>query len=296
MSVLSCSVGTLMHTSFLSVDLADDIISLFFASSSRIFVLNWREGRIVVDIDGTQLSSRPSSFSLLSPRAYILSHRNGAGAIEIWGFEAGSAKSPTHRASLRFPDLYGLAELEHVTTISGPFCARPASGKPFSKSNESRLWAIALEYSGWNYSLFVHQRHLHTYVSNAGVFVVVAWEDWGPRHTRVLPGLGYRWLRYIHGERVVLPYDFFSPASLQVLNFGRPPGQVDVPTSQFTSEWHDEPSTIFEDSPFGYAVITSLPYRHTIRPVDEKHAVFLIDEDRVIGVNDEENQMTVYTF
>ncbi|KAJ7758892.1 hypothetical protein B0H14DRAFT_2975470 [Mycena olivaceomarginata] len=290
-------------TGYLFLDLADDVISLFF--DQHVVLLNWRKGLVVVDIDCSPLMSSPFSFSLLTPRAYILGYGGQAGTVEIWAFEGSQSNEPIHRATLRLPEHIDNHYL--VTQVhSGPFRANSTARRPFSKSNESRICVVSVDYG----DLIFHHRYLRSYLSNpcpAGA-IIVPWDEWGPRHARLLAPMPHRWFRYVHGERIVLPPDPGDPKLLQILDFStsasRPDVDIDLDhappptesTASFTTELHDKPSTLFDDLLVEGSVTTSLPYRLIARSVDEEHALFLIDEEQVIGVNDLESRMTVYTF
>ncbi|KAJ6558386.1 hypothetical protein B0H19DRAFT_1150954 [Mycena capillaripes] len=283
----------------LLVDLADDVISLFF--DQHVVILNWREGAVVVDFDCSNLVVfSPFSFNLLTSRSYILGCGGQSGKIEIWSFEAHDRNEPPIRmATLQLPehsDSHYIATQVH----SGPFRANPAARRPFSKSNEGRLCVISVDYG----VLFVHHRYLLKYLSNPKDGIIVPWDAWGPRNSRMLAPMPHRWFRYVHGERVVLPPCPENPRLLQILDFSmvgsRIPVNLDqaskLPTPHFSTELHTEPSTLDVDILVSKTVTTSLPYRKTMRYVDEEHGLYLIDEEQIIGVNHMESQMTVYTF
>ncbi|KAF7340857.1 hypothetical protein MSAN_02115200 [Mycena sanguinolenta] len=280
---------------YLLLDLADDIISMFF--DQHILLLNWRDGVVIKDIN----CSGPSRvhFSLLTPRAYLLGYGGANGKIEVWSFESVDGAEPIHKATLQLPELDSnyLAMQMH----SGPFRAKPSTKRPFSKTNESRVCVVSVDYG----DLIVHHRYLHKYLSsNSDAAVIVPWDDWGPRHSRLLPPMLHRWFRYVHGERVVLPPDPENPNILQILDFStsattsRPLASSErTPTDpRFTTELYSGPSTLFDTALVEKSATTSLPYRKISRYTDEEHALFLIDEEQIIGVNDLESQMTVYTF
>ncbi|KAJ7664411.1 hypothetical protein DFH06DRAFT_323111 [Mycena polygramma] len=284
---------TSFATGFLLVDLAEDVISLYLDQS--LVILNWREGVVVLELD---CSRSMSSFSLLTPRAYILAYGGESAKIEIWSFKAnGRSDPPCHMVTLMFPET---VDSHYISTQvhSGPFRADPAARKPFSKCNEGRLCVISMDYG----DLFVHHRYLLKYLSNSNPQGTVSWDDWGPCHSRILPPMGRRWFRYVHGERVVLPPDPDNPRILQVLDFSMTATRPRVPLGQTppsphsTSELHTESSTLYDELLASKSVTTSLPYRDIVRYVDEEHAFYLIDEEQIIGVNDMESQMTVYTF
>jgi hypothetical protein len=109
---------------------------------------------------------------------------------------------------------------------------------------------------------------------------------------------------------------------VQILDFNIIPGRdgaaADTSSStRFATELHFGPSALPLDGIFKNPVVTSLPYRSTLRSLDEEYDVFLIDQDRILGMNivgantvsafyiqssvalmsvQEPCQMTVYTF
>ncbi|KAJ6535099.1 hypothetical protein B0H19DRAFT_437981 [Mycena capillaripes] len=132
---------------------------------------------------------------------------------------------------------------------------------------------------------------------------MVLWDDWGPQNTRMLPGRNHRWIRHVHGERVALPCQ--NPNSLELLDFGINPKRTSVkctpPSAGVNTELNLAPSTLGMSGIFRNVVTTSLPYRSTLRLLNEEFDVFLIDQDRIIGMNVSasgvpSHQMTVYTF
>ncbi|KAJ6463723.1 hypothetical protein C8R47DRAFT_1157253 [Mycena vitilis] len=178
---------TSFATGLLLVDLAEDVISLYLDQS--LVIVNWREGVVVLELD---CSMSMSSFSLLTPRSYILAYGGESAKIEIWSFEAdGRCDPPCHMATLMLPET---VESHYISTQvhSGSFRADPAARRPFSKCNEGRLCVISMDYG----DLFVHHRYMLKYLSNPQG--TVFWDDWGPRHSRLLPPMGRRWFRSVY--------------------------------------------------------------------------------------------------
>ncbi|KAJ6483007.1 hypothetical protein DFH09DRAFT_1378468 [Mycena vulgaris] len=276
----------------LSVELADDVFSLFFCHSGRIVLLNWREGIIIADVAETH-TAYSTSLSLLSPHAFLLANLIGSGQIEIWGFEGRESNTPTLSAVLKLPEMIEDQTILDLIPHSSPFRAAPAAGKLFSKSNESRLCVLLLEYSEDMYSLFIPHRYLRAQLSRRGE--VVPWDDWGPQHSRMLPGTDQEGFRYVHGERVVLPQTPAAPNLIQIVDFGMSASRPGV-NPESDSQVCREPSTISDGSVFKNAVTTCLPYRLITRPVPNAHIAFMIGEDQLIGVDELESEMTVYAF
>ncbi|KAJ6541986.1 hypothetical protein DFH09DRAFT_1368224 [Mycena vulgaris] len=276
----------------LSVELADDVLSLFFGDFGRIVLLNWREGIIIADIAETYIPYS-TSLSLLSSRAFLLAHPMGSGQIELWGFEGRESNAPALSAVFKLPEIIEDKTIVDLIAYSSPFRAAPAAGKPFSKSNESRLCVLSLEYSEDKYSLFIPHRYLQAQLTRRGE--VVPWDDWGPQHSRMLAGMNQGWLRYVHGERVVLPQTPAAPNLIQIVDFGMSASRPGV-NPESDSQVCREPSRIFDGSVFKNAVTTCLPYRLITRPVPTAHATFMICENQLIGVDELDSEMTVYAF
>ncbi|KAJ7753586.1 hypothetical protein DFH07DRAFT_921278 [Mycena maculata] len=280
----------------LSIQIADDVIALSFPDNNRLIILNWREGITLIDSSGIQSPLYVADFEFLSPRSYVLAFPSESGRIEIHMFEGGRADATTHVATLWLPALVDDRFITSLGIYSGPFCARPMPGRPYTTSNERRIYMFSMNYNNLEWSrLFVHYRTLQKYVSD---YVIeertdpldVPWNGWGPNNSRLMRGNDFRWLRHVHGERVVLP---ISPNRIQLLDFGVAPDRPDTvnppqvpgvvvhlqlePTP--FSESENPADEIFEDE-----VITSLPFRSTLRSMGE-FDVFLIDQDHIIGAN-----------
>ncbi|KAK7039348.1 F-box domain-containing protein [Favolaschia claudopus] len=289
------------------MQVADDVIGLLFrttgdlgAPSLRLILYNWREGFPLADL--TQFPGSVCDFALISPRAYILAcvshheyHLGGLGQIHIYTFQD-TPDPPRLVATLRLPLLHHSRSLDRIVAHSGPYCANPVSGALFSKSNEQRICVISLAYDRAEfYTVYVHHRCFEKYLKNDGPAPeVVLWDNWGPRNTRLLPGRHLFWLRYVHGERVVCPIDPDHPDRVEILDFGIIPTRPGFDKSTVV-----RPTTIVSpvDRPlFMNSVTTSLPFRRISRelPGDDPHVLFLLDQDRLIGVNEDVNQLTVY--
>ncbi|KAF7358540.1 F-box domain-containing protein [Mycena venus] len=256
-----------------------------------------------------------TEFHLLSSRSYIFacaSFEGGyeAGEIGIFTFEGDCTNSPILIANLELPDLNPGIYITNMIIQAGPFCANPISGTPFSKSNDNRIYMILLCYGTENWCrLFVHRRCFHSYVldvdhvrEKTGV-TAVPWREWGPQNSRLLPGQNHQWNRHVHGERVVLPC--VNRKIVQVLDFGIVPARADsdtvpVTSTVFSTELHLEPGPPWLDGIFRDTWTTALPYKSTLRALDEEYDLFLMDQDRIIGLRtsefDPSHRMTVYTF
>lgn len=97
-------------------------------------------------------------------------------------------------------------------------------------------------------------------------------------------------VRYVHGERVVCPVKTAHPKRVEIMDFGIIPSRLGLdeePIGPAVTELCTESSTIRSDgTAFKDDVTTSLPYRRISRELDKDHVLFLIDQDRIIGVNE----------
>ncbi|KAJ7629178.1 hypothetical protein DFH06DRAFT_722166 [Mycena polygramma] len=291
----------------LSIQIVDEVLGLFFPESEGLILFNWTDGNVIAAVD---LPTSVADFHFLSSRSYILAHacddEYTSGRLEIFTFGVDCLNSPTQIAVLELPKLVSNGSISSMTIEAGAFCAHPLPGTPFSKSNENRIYMILILYNDTWCRLFLHYRWLHQHVldhsrANKTEGESVLWDDWGPQNSRMLPGENHRWIRHIHGERVALP----SPThyAVQLLDFGIIPGHLDAspPSALVSTELHLEPSTLAEEGVFRNAVTTSLPYRSTLRSLEDEHDLFLIDQDRIMGLVVSEfgspvNQMIVYSF
>ncbi|KAJ7018350.1 hypothetical protein C8F04DRAFT_392359 [Mycena alexandri] len=306
----------------LSIGIANDVVGLFFPEPAKRILFNWRLGFIISDAVEPVLFPI-GDFHLLSPRSYILTRADEdetrSGQIEIFTFDGDSPNTPKHVATLELPEIAPHGFITSTTVQMGPFCAKPNPNTPFSKANEHRICMFLIRYNldVWA-RLFVHYRWLERYTlpsvrgDNGTEPIIVPWDEWGPLNSRMLSGDDHRWIRHVHGERAALPCE--NKHHLLVLDFGVIPRRADSlsllpsPESEssgsarsFATVLVVEPSTMpDEDAVFLEEVTTSLPYRWTFRSVEKKHDLFLIDEDRIIGMDLEDDttvrhEMTVYT-
>ncbi|KAJ7607788.1 hypothetical protein DFH06DRAFT_1066517 [Mycena polygramma] len=276
-----------------TIQVADDVIGIFLPRLGH-FIINWRTGVKIIEMVGPYLPSMFPDFHFLSPRSYIITHGGDeVVGIEVFTFDERRHNSPTKVAILLLPQMIPGRYVGIFRIQAGPFCANPIPGPPFSQSNESRIFIFLMSFlnSPDRYRMFVHYRSLYKYVQDYDTKpVVVPWAEWGPQHSRMLPSGNQTWNRHVHGERAALPCD--SSNVVQILDFGVIPGRFGP------AGLHTGPSTLPMDGVFQDAVVTSLPYRRTLRSLDEEHDMFLIDQDRIIGINVSDanfHQMTVYT-
>ncbi|PCH34839.1 hypothetical protein WOLCODRAFT_145533 [Wolfiporia cocos MD-104 SS10] len=297
------------------IQIVDDVIGIFsFFHSPGLVVWNWRTGKILVLCAGLDLPMGTWDFSFLSSRSYMLCSTAGAGAIELFSFEGDPpalqqdlSKRPAHVATLRLPPVKDGHEPHQFTTHSGPFVHSPTPGKPFELGPDSRIHLIALSYGdrGRRFHMFVHNRFLQSFVRRGPgpaddvQKVTREWPEWGPRNTRFLEhDVHFQWLRYVHGERVILP-PIMSPilprsprpeCTLCVIDFNVHPNRTDDPVPLHGADTPGvyeaslESSVVTADGIFEHNVVTHLPYAVITRPGRYRYSGFMIDDERIVGM------------
>ncbi|KAJ7214050.1 hypothetical protein GGX14DRAFT_542311 [Mycena pura] len=269
-----------------ALDLAGDILGIFYQLPGRLVLINWREGTVLMGIDNTFPPVGPFSFSLLSPRAYIIGYRGPLPKLEIWALEG---NLHIHTATLQLPEVEIGVQHWSFATRSVGFRVNPGDGRRFSKSNDERLFVVRF----LSYRLFVHLRYLLRYLSNRDGPVIVPWNEWGPQNTRMLSSKFYDATRFAQRRTCHVLQDYNA---FRVLDFGmsalrrRFPGEAPSDT-KLVAELHTEPSTIFDKRLVAKSVTTSLPYRQVVRSVmDPCTSVLSMDEEQIVGLLDEDKK------
>ncbi|EIN06875.1 hypothetical protein PUNSTDRAFT_127446 [Punctularia strigosozonata HHB-11173 SS5] len=231
-----------------------------------------------------------------------------------------SPVAPTHAATLHLPSIRPEIAVSNLSTHAGPVCARGRgrASDAFVKDARARIHVVTVHYAGivpepgeprGRWSLFVRNGTLEGWamrgrgcgdgiggeVEGGGGALQVPWEEWGPRETRALvPQTPFSWLRYVDGERVVLPAAPVPTTSLEVvrvLDFNvrprRPeaqrgvgePGSRTVHVEEVVGEERISRGEVWERD-----VVTSLPYRMVSTAGLSGYSGFMIDEERLVGI------------
>jgi len=236
---------------------------------------------------------------------------------EIWIYSFGHASSsspkwPTHVATLHLPLSHDHHVLLELTTVTGPFLARPPADVPFAAARNARVHVFTLHHDPaahrgrWQPACFVVlNRTLIQYVDDYREEVGTAdvlWEEWGPQGTRFFVlAMGFQWLRYVHGTRVVCPVLQPSGESrVEVLDFNMHHASrtqtmaeklaatrlgIDIEQRPEGARLVCEPSVFPAGLVFAKEVITSLPYYSVPAPgQSEPYVGYMIDEQRLLGL------------
>ncbi|KAH9913808.1 uncharacterized protein BXZ73DRAFT_55293 [Epithele typhae] len=339
--VLEVLTPVTMH-SINFIQIADDVIGLFFLAHSPCFLVwNWRTGILAVNCCSFEIPVDTFDIAFLSNRSYMLTLAAGSGSIEIYSFTCdgdegapalppspatGSEllamfmpiRPPTQVARLALPPTQPGQVLRRFSTHGPPRVARPDPRAQFAPAPETDVHLMELRYGDRleGFNLFVLNRFLLSLVrewkalgrADAGP-VVREWEEWGVENTRMMGLLApFRWLRYIHGSRVVFPpsplwlngVEQQTPALILVaFDFNvdpkRPPSPAYLAAheAQYARAGEREPAlqalpTWVEAPAFVAPVETRLPYLVTTRVGAEGefegYTGFMVDGDRLLGL------------
>lgn len=294
------------------IQIVEDVVGMYFWMPLHgVLIWNWMTGEELVFIQEDQAPERIWDFSFLSPRAYMVTTLKDGGEIRIYSFASPSSlRRPTHVATLHLPTPHPSRALFELTTTTGPFLARPPAGSPFSFARTARVHVFTLHHDPsvhrgrWQPACFVvHNRTLMRYVGlyREGGATDVPWEEWGPKGTRFFVlAMGFQWLRYVHGTRVVCPV--LQPTGnsrVEVLDFNvhalRAPTAaeklaasrlgIDPEKPAVGSRLVCEPSVLPAGGVFAKEVITELPYYAVPAPgKGELYVGYMIDEQRLLGL------------
>ncbi|KAJ8475000.1 hypothetical protein ONZ51_g6826 [Trametes cubensis] len=304
------------------IQIVDDVIGVFFwVHGPGLIIWNWRTGRLVAQCLESDLPTSAYDFGFLSNRAYMVTVAHGQGHIEIYTFNADEdvspeAQSPSIKdprlpvrvATLLLPPVKPGKNLQRFATHSGPFIGRPTPGRPFETSPDCRLHVMELGYGDHleRFSLFVRNRYLLSYIPPESGFretytpVTMPWDEWGPANTRFVSVIArFQWLRYVHGERVVLPPVPGGLSSiLLTLDFNVHLKRVDDPVPL-----GDGDETVMSDKDplssdiFLEPVVSKLPFVVRARiqpPMEQEYSGYMIDQDHLVGMRSGDHPGNVY--
>ncbi|KAI0795917.1 hypothetical protein C8Q75DRAFT_744368 [Abortiporus biennis] len=298
-----------LHVNSCFIQFVQDVVGMFFwVDGPGLMIWNWHTGELVVRALQSELHHGTWDFSFLSSRAFMLTTIGGSGSIEIYSFsghaithEDGSLVPPAHAASLRLPDLKDPYEIRKFSTHSSPFLGGNISrGKPFTTSQENRVHLMSIHYGaqGPRFHLLIKNDFLLSHVppnfayQDQSKAVTKQWSEWGVKNSRFLEhNVSFKWLRYVHGQRVVLPPFPISgrPGSpnhkskVCIIDFNVWPRRK-VRDGEVFDNLATGISTVPAMNIFEEDVVSSLPYAVYSRVGPFEHSGFMIDEERLVGL------------
>ncbi|KAH8991386.1 hypothetical protein EDB86DRAFT_1599046 [Lactarius hatsudake] len=296
------------------IQVVEDVVGVYFWMPLHgVLIWNWMTGEELVFIQGDEVPELIWEFSFLSPRAYMITTLKDGGEIRIYSFASpSSSRQPTHVATLHLPNPNPTLALFELTTTTGPFLARPPTGSPFSFARTARVHVFTLHHDPgahrgrWRPTCFVMRnrtlmRYVEAYRDDGASAMDVPWEEWGPTETRFLVlAMGFQWLRYVHGTRVVCPV--LQPSGecrVEVLDFNvhasRAPTAaeklaasrlgIDLTEPVEGSRLVCEPSVFPAAGIFAEEVVTRLPYYSVPASGQcESYVGYMVDEQRLLGL------------
>ncbi|THH13948.1 hypothetical protein EW146_g6329 [Bondarzewia mesenterica] len=292
------------------VQIVDDVISITLSDVPCGFMVwNWRSGELLVSAAGCT-----PDIALISPRSFMVFQPEEERPIGLFAFRDVAFQPPDlttgflwhvgqsgaeHIVTLELPKLAGGAINDDVSMHTGPFTAKARPGEPFDVSRDARVHVVTVDCVDSRrvertYRLIIHNRVFMSFVDRHEFGKLrrderrVPWREWGPAHTRIfLPPDGsqyFDWLRYVHGERVVLPFpigDHTASKILEVLDFNPRLGRC---SREDQSGLETEPTVLPAGALFAEPVETRLPYRRVTAIDPQHHSGYMIDDEHLVGL------------
>ncbi|KAJ7051012.1 hypothetical protein C8F01DRAFT_1067347 [Mycena amicta] len=213
--------GTEGGTEPLTIQILDDIVTVYLEDIPQLLVIDWRRGIVVLSLVFNEDRDFVVDCHFLSPRTFVLACTRSSdarhGYIQLYTLpeKLAALSVQTHIASLDFPLLAGPVSdcgIAWIDVMAGPFITRPTPGKPFYQSNDRRIVSFSIQYKpeAW-VCLVVHVQTLQSLVEQHqkhppdGGAVTKTWEEWGPTQTRMIKDVRQLWTRHVHGEWIALP-------------------------------------------------------------------------------------------
>ncbi|KAJ7574311.1 hypothetical protein C8J56DRAFT_979351 [Mycena floridula] len=308
-------LGNLISSVF--VQIAQDTLALYIRirvnrdDGRRLLIWNWKYGAVLADLDNDRLPVKNFDFSLISPSAFIMTSIGWPGCIEIFSFDS-TSEGPVHLvATLSMPELLSSnIKVHSLTTHCSPIYANPPSWCSIDPA--LRIHVISVDYMNEaeqqtsSYSLFVRNSTFLSFVDAYSADtptrklwpIRIPWLIWAPDKTRFFQApLSYFWMRYVHGQRVLMPFDPDAQGGLlDMLDFSA----AAVHRNLEDLEDQDEANVLVDivsgqtcihaSDTFRGDLYTALPYRRVTRRVSEEFTGFMIDQDRLIGIKESETQ------
>ncbi|KXN87050.1 hypothetical protein AN958_09396 [Leucoagaricus sp. SymC.cos] len=276
-------------TSSATMQLADDLLSIFFpdTDSPRLLLWDWKTATMIYDSanEGYQLPAGSHAFEILSSRSYaILSTANG-GCIYVYNIDypQNILLPPVCVAKLLLPPLQLGIRLSSLVSHTGPFLSRPRCDGIFTTDPEARVYVISARFlrrgnTQTPVTFFLHGSAFAPYTRITGrrdAPLEVPWVEWSHQKCFVTPfHLPTNWLRYVQGTRVVM---YMDPELAKVGIFDFNLGHVPI------EEGKTSTFGLFRDE-----IHHILPPRRRTMFVKKGCASLMVDEDYILGLNTNE--------
>ncbi|KZV66977.1 hypothetical protein PENSPDRAFT_755247 [Peniophora sp. CONT] len=243
-----------------TLDIAGDVLALYVRHNTpQVIIFNWRTGEEVVNMIPPAHPVPSESFSLLSPRTFLVAYPD-PDAIRLFSFTSPSpSKIASVTAIMRLPPTVPGASYFSISAVTSHWLAAAPPGSAHFPSNNHRVCTLNYRVShahGWvTLSFIVRARTFGAILRVAQARLasgepadkmVWDWPVWLTPFARVLalPQLSRSNPRYVHGARMLAKNGY---GGLELLDF-------DVPASERRDShptW-ELCNTELDDRSFGY--------------------------------------------
>ncbi|KAJ3511729.1 hypothetical protein NLJ89_g3927 [Agrocybe chaxingu] len=282
---------------YLELEVAADVLFVSVrqepAAALRVLIWNWKMGL--------------RSLYVVRRDVFILTSTADSGKILVYQINPTGTSIPVLIATLFLPPTRGHRHALTIRAHSGQFQERPTPGALFMPSPTLRTHVFSFSYSFYpgrnkSYTMFVGSSTFLRYIDSGCEALEVPWREWGEQESRFMEKrIEGHWLRYAHGNRIVCKS--FNKRGIDVLDFTPSPSFKPTRSAsgsqvqQYFSR--DDPTVISKEaSTFKGDVVTRLPYRTASREVAKTPFAYMIDEERIIGLElgTAAVELTVYSF
>ncbi|KAJ3504548.1 hypothetical protein NLJ89_g7880 [Agrocybe chaxingu] len=290
------------------LQIADDVLILFISTNpeNRFLIWNWENGVQLYDSldENESISDAIEDFNILQRSKLIITGiMNSCGVILIYDFSPTTPGPISLLAILELPFILPNYRVFTVGVHSGPLQRHPTPGTLFTPRSDTHIHTFTLSYikdmrtggllSFKHYLLFVPSSVLLRYCEHdpSEAPSDVQWSTWGEHGSLLIgPRPSFQWLRYAHGPRVVLKSD--DGNAIEVLDFS------DANLQRAASSRQHDPTVVPVGDVFLDEIVTRLPHRRTVRKVEKDFFAYMIDEERIVGLNSLANttEMQVFCF
>ncbi|KAF7314136.1 F-box domain-containing protein [Mycena chlorophos] len=224
---------TWVETFMMTIQILDNIVSVYLHSGFRVLVFDWRRGTMLLDMSVREALD----CYFLTPQLFVLAVRSptaNGGKLLLHRITPIPGEKPQleHIGSLELPPLSvadpTLLALSSVNILAGTYTTEPPAGAPYYQSNDRRILVLGLTYPVPHFlRLVLHLRTLWALVAqydsasepHNSAPVERKWGEWGPKEARLLRGGRHHWPRHVHGECIALPVAPPTDDQVQFLDF-----------------------------------------------------------------------------
>lgn len=311
----------------LVVQIIDDVLAIFVKDGSlteRVIAWFWKEGKLAFDIR-EDFEMTDGDWTMLSSRLFAFTSTEDSGSIHVFSFS--SSKPPKLEAKFNLPTLNPNTTIHAMTIHAGPFCANLPSKDLFASDWTRHMVVLELDYMTTipdADSAFLLCFRNDTLLSRLDLGSdhesprpAIEWEEWGSGKSLLYSigndGESYNWMRYgcssrsnaclrwlpwryVHGQRVILPYDDDTD-SVSIFDFSQGACEIDQREMRRPSTGLMQSRSILSEKSrsevglksllFKAEFLPGIPYRMMTKRLPESkdgYSGFMIDEKRIIAL------------